>query len=123
MARLEAPRRNYERRIYNDMEHLLRSAQPGDVILVEGRSELSRIIQLLSNSTWTHAALYVGDRLVRPDAFQRETVRGRFGKDARHLVGEAFVGEGVIAAPCESIRKTISVFAALMGFRKKTGTR
>ena len=99
MARLEAPRRNYERRIYNDMEHLLRSAQPGDVILVEGRSELSRIIQLLSNSTWTHAALYVGDRLVRPDAPQRETVQGRFGKDARHLVGEAFVGEGGIAAP------------------------
>jgi len=99
MARLEAPRRNYERRIYNDMEHLLRSAQPGDVILVEGRSELSRIIQLLSNSTWTHAALYVGDRLVRSDAPQRETVRGRFGKDARHLVVEAFVGEGVIAAP------------------------
>ena len=30
MARLEAPRRNYERRIYNDMEHLLRSAQPGN---------------------------------------------------------------------------------------------
>ena len=51
MTRLEAPRRNYERRIYNDRAHLLQTVQPGDVILVEGRSELSRIIQLLTSSS------------------------------------------------------------------------
>jgi len=99
MARLEVPRRDYERRIYNDMHQLLQTVQPGDVILVEGRSELSQIIQLLSHSTWTHAALYVGDHLIRPDAPQAEILQRRFGEDGRHLVVEAFVGEGVIAAP------------------------
>ena len=105
LARLEAPRRHYEQRIYNDMQQLTRSAQPGDVVLVEGRSEMSRIIQLLSNSTWTHAALYVGDRLVRADGPQRETIQDRFGDDARHLVVEAFVEEGVIIAPLRKYRE------------------
>lgn len=37
--------------------------QPGDVLLVEGTSRLSTAIKYLTQSTWSHAALYVGDRL------------------------------------------------------------
>ena len=36
--------------------------QPGDIVLVEGNSRLSAIIKYLTQSTWSHAALYVGDR-------------------------------------------------------------
>jgi hypothetical protein len=36
--------------------------KPGDVILIEGNSRLSAIIKFLTQSTWSHAALYVGDR-------------------------------------------------------------
>ena len=99
MKRLEAPRRDYEQRTYNDLDRLIGCVRPGDVILVEGRSEMSRIIQVLSNSSWTHAALYVGDHFLRPDSPHSDAVRHRFGEDAHHLVVEAFVGEGVIAAP------------------------
>lgn len=99
MRRLEAPRRRYERRICNNRERLLAAVRPGDVVLVEGRSEMSRLIQILSNSYWTHAALYVGDRLLREDFPERKAVQRRFGGDARHLLVEAFVGEGVVAAP------------------------
>ncbi len=35
---------------------------PGDVLLVEGNSRLSATIKYLTQSTWSHAALFVGDR-------------------------------------------------------------
>lgn len=39
---------------------LRRIMQPGDVLLVEGRSRVSQPIKYLTQSTWSHAALYVG---------------------------------------------------------------
>jgi hypothetical protein len=36
--------------------------QPGDVVLIEGNTRLSAIIKFLTQSTWSHAALYVGAR-------------------------------------------------------------
>jgi hypothetical protein len=36
--------------------------RPGDIMLVEGNSRLSAIIKYLTQSTWSHAALYVGER-------------------------------------------------------------
>lgn len=43
-----------------DLQAVLR---PGDVLLVEGTSRLSSAIKYLTQSTWSHAALYAGDRL------------------------------------------------------------
>ncbi|MCK5274682.1 MAG: lipo-like protein [Alphaproteobacteria bacterium] len=37
--------------------------QPGDVLLVEGNRRVSVAIKYLTQSTWSHAALYVGDAL------------------------------------------------------------
>jgi Permuted papain-like amidase enzyme, YaeF/YiiX, C92 family len=39
-----------------------RALQPGDILLVEGNSRLSAIIKFLTQSTWSHATLYVGER-------------------------------------------------------------
>ena len=36
--------------------------RPGDVLLVEGNSRFSTAIKYLTQSTWSHAALYVGPR-------------------------------------------------------------
>ena len=35
--------------------------QPGDVLLVEGHSRISKAIKYLTQSTWSHAALFVGE--------------------------------------------------------------
>lgn len=35
---------------------------PGDVLLIEGNTRMSAAIKYLTQSTWTHAALYVGTR-------------------------------------------------------------
>ena len=41
---------------------LQRALEPGDVVLIEGNTRLSAIIKFLTQSTWSHAALYVGPR-------------------------------------------------------------
>jgi hypothetical protein len=43
---------------------LLATLQPADVLLVEGNTRVSTAIKYLTQSTWSHAALYVGDVLV-----------------------------------------------------------
>ena len=45
-----------------DPELTRRSLQPGDVVLIEGNTRLSAVINFLTQSTWSHAALYVGER-------------------------------------------------------------
>lgn len=37
------------------------SLRPGDVLLVEGSSRVSTVIQYLTQSSWSHAALFVGE--------------------------------------------------------------
>jgi hypothetical protein len=69
--------------------NLLRSViEPGDVLLVEGNNRISGIIKYLTQSTWSHAALYVGpiDGAEEPDG-------------EPHVLIEAYVGDGVITAP------------------------
>jgi len=44
-------------------EALEKSLQPGDVLLIEGDTRISVAIKYLTQSTWSHAALYLG-----PDA-------------------------------------------------------
>lgn len=44
-------------------ERLRASLQPGDVLLVEGQTRVSVAIKYLTQSTWSHAALYAGPGL------------------------------------------------------------
>ena len=46
-----------------DLRSLAAALRPGDVILVEGESRFSTGVKYLTQSTWSHAALYVGNRL------------------------------------------------------------
>ncbi len=48
MIRLEMPRARYVQRIYNNMGKLYRVIRKGDLVWVEGRSEMNRIIKLFS---------------------------------------------------------------------------
>ena len=41
-------------------ERLLATLQPADVLLVEGNNRIATAIKYLTQSTWSHAALYVG---------------------------------------------------------------
>ena len=99
IKRLEATRKVYEQRTYNNMDKLLGVIQKGDVVLVEGRSDISRFIKLFTNSSWSHSAMYIGDGLIEKDSLSKEKYQMEFGADAGHLLIEAEVGNGVTIAP------------------------
>ena len=104
LRRLEQNHPCYQQRIINDMDRLYEVIQEGDVVLVEGRSDMSRIIKFFSSSHWSHVAMYVGDRLVRDAHPDHAQYRAQFPHQGRHLLVEAFSGDGVIVAPLEKYR-------------------
>jgi hypothetical protein len=69
---LDQPSRGYEPFATTHPARLREALQPGDVLLVEGNRRISVAIKYLTQSTWSHAALYIGDALSRgssdPDA-------------------------------------------------------
>ena len=87
-GRLDAPASGYEPFTPSDPETLRRCLRPADVLLVEGNQKLATGIKYLTQSTWSHAALYVG---------------GALGGDplsaATPVLIEANLGEGVVAVP------------------------
>ena len=46
---------------HTTLEGLQKTLRPGDVLLVEGNRRISTAIKYLTQSTWSHAAIYVGD--------------------------------------------------------------
>jgi hypothetical protein len=95
---LTKPRRRYNRLLPNDLTSMLEHLQPGDVILVDGDQRISEVIKYLTQSTWSHSALYVGDELLRRLPAEQEAVFARHGHDAHHLIIEALI-DGVVASP------------------------
>jgi hypothetical protein len=85
---LQKPIPGYEPFTPSDPEALRQVLQPGDVLLVEGNNHIAGIIKYLTQSTWSHAALYVGP------------LAGRMTDTGEpHVLIEANVGEGVVSAP------------------------
>ena len=71
----------------SDLETLSQTLEPGDVLLVEGNQHVSAVIKYLTQSTWSHAAIYVGDALKKPGE----------GNDCHCLI-EVNLGEGCVSA-------------------------
>ena len=61
---LSQPLKYYETfGILPSIENLRNTLRPGDILLVEGDTRLSFSIQYLTQSTWSHACMYIGSRL------------------------------------------------------------
>jgi hypothetical protein len=85
---LEKPAQGYEPYTPSDADALRATLRPGDVLLVEGANHISGVIKYLTQSTWSHAALYVGP------------IGDRVTSEGEPLVlVEAHIGHGVVAAP------------------------
>lgn len=63
---LSKPRRRHSELPTSPPQLLAATLRKGDVLLVEGNSRFSTAIKYLSQSTWSHAALYIGDHLGPP---------------------------------------------------------
>lgn len=87
--RLQSANPGYEPYTPSDPQTLLRTLRPGDILLVEGNQKISAAIKYLTQSTWSHAALYVGEALKPADGEDTDFPR---------LV-EVNLGEGCVAVP------------------------
>ena len=96
---LTTPLRTYEQRIPNSLPSLKQHVRVGDVILVQGDQRISQVIRYLTQSSWSHSALYIGDELRRFHPTLAGTLLERYGDEARHLLIEADAAEGVTCVP------------------------
>jgi hypothetical protein len=87
VARLQKPADDGEPLAPNDSTALRDTLRPGDVLLIEGKGRISGGIKYLTQSTWSHSALYVGP--------MAGTVTG----GEPHVLIEANIDEGVVSAP------------------------
>ena len=87
-GRLNRPSAGYAPFTPSDFDTLCHVLRPGDVLLIEGRDRISNAIKYLTQSTWSHAAMYIGDSLPTPaDAGEP------------HRLIEVNLGEGCVSAP------------------------
>ena len=87
-SKLNRPCSGYKPYTPSDFQTLCSILRPGDVLLVEGRERISTAIKYLTQSTWSHAAMYVGSHLPEPD-----------DGSARHHLVEVNLGEGCVSVP------------------------
>jgi hypothetical protein len=88
-----------------DYTRLKQEIRPGDVLLIEGRSRVSNIIRSITQSPWTHAALYVG----RMDDIEDDEIRRLFEKfkpadDSKRYIIEGLLGRGMVITPLHHYR-------------------
>jgi len=85
---LQEPAEGYEPFTPNDSTALRDPLRPDNVLLVEGNNHISGVIKYLTQSTWSHSALYVGP-MAGVTAPEGEP----------HVLIEANSDEGVVSAP------------------------
>jgi hypothetical protein len=91
---LQKPVPGYEPFTPSDTDALHHALQPGDVLLIEGNNHIAGVIKYLTQSTWSHSALYVGP------------IEGHAAADGEpHVLIEANIGEGVVPAPLSKYTK------------------
>jgi hypothetical protein len=87
-ARLRRETSGYEPYTPSEPDTLRAVLRPGDILLVEGHQYISVVIEYLTMSSWSHAALFVGD------------IPGRAEPDGEpHVLVEVNLGEGCVSTP------------------------
>lgn len=80
--------------------------RPCDVLLVEGQSRVSDVIKTITQSQWTHAALYIGRLHDIEDETTREHVSWLYDGDPNDpLIIEPMLGKGTIVSPLSNYTK------------------
>jgi hypothetical protein len=86
---LDTPTRRYAPFFAPPIDILRQCLEPGDILLIEGNTRLSATIKFLTQSTWSHAALYVGEGTTNDCAAPGEL----------HTLLEASAQDGVSLVP------------------------
>ncbi len=90
-----------------DYQRLRYEVKPCDVILLEGRSRVSNIIRIITNSPWTHAALYIGRLHDIEDPALRQTLAEQIPhlEPNSQFIIESMLGKGTVVSLLSSYEK------------------
>ncbi len=89
----------------SDFKQLCYEIRPGDVVLVEGRSHVAEVIKLITQSPWTHSALYIGHAYEISNPQLRQKVLSYYsGNPDDALIVEALLGEGTVVHSIDKYR-------------------
>lgn len=89
-----------------DFQLLCHKIHPADVLLVEGRSRVSRIIKQVTQSPWSHAALYIGCLKDFNNTPMYECIKHYYDGDPdKPLLIESEFGFGTIISPLDKYKE------------------
>ena len=81
----------------SDFERIRHEVKACDILLVEGRSRVSEVIKLITQSNWSHAVLYIGRLHDIEDPLLRERLGAYFhGNADKQLIIESELGLGTV---------------------------
>ena len=84
-------------------ERLRYELRPGDVLLVEGRSNVSKIIKSITQSIWTHSFFYIGRLHDIDDPALRDHIQKyRHCSPDEQLIIETLLGKGTVVSSLDS---------------------
>lgn len=98
---------SFEGIIPYDFNRMKYEIKPGDVLLVEGHSRVSNVIRAITQSSWTHAALYIGRLSDIEDENIRKIIK-EHAPDAREntrLIIESLLDRGNVITPITFYQK------------------
>ncbi len=93
--------RDYKKFSAHRLETLATVMVPGDVLLVEGNLRISSAIKYLTQSNWSHAALYVGNTEMLSSVGAAYKQDGTIHNKSQFKLIEADLEQGVLAVPLE----------------------
>lgn len=90
----------------SDFERIKHELRICDVILVEGRSKVSDVIRITTQSPWTHAGLYIGRLHDVEDPDLRKIIQHQYqGDPSDRLVIESLLGHGTVIRNLENYQQ------------------
>lgn len=89
-----------------DFQKVSYEIRPCDVLLIEGRSRVSDIIRMVTQSPWSHAGLYIG-RLhdINDPKMKAKILQAYPNLTNEQLVVESLLGHGTIVVPLTKYQK------------------
>ncbi|MGE3319360.1 MAG: YiiX/YebB-like N1pC/P60 family cysteine hydrolase [Candidatus Berkiella sp.] len=88
-----------------DFERIRYELRPCDVLLIEGRSRISDVIKQITQSSWSHACIYIGRLHDIDNVALRKQLERQFNGDPNvQLVIEGYLGKGTIVSPLENYK-------------------
>lgn len=83
----------------SDFKRLSYEIRPGDVILVSGRSRVSEVIKIVTQSHWSHSALYIGRLHDIHSENHRKVIESNYNfEPTQQLIIETEIGKGTVVS-------------------------